>query len=322
MTHIRVASAAPPLVEKWGVHPASGFVGNLSRTLVCSSLLEELERPQCAACRNIREVRVWRLERVDAADAAGDRDVLFSVTFPGNRLTDDSGRRLKLPENLADIDIDGDELTGERAGEDESAGGHQSAGPVRALEAGFPFALPGERIDGLQVTARLRIGKEVLALHTVVWLARLQVLDCLDRLRLIHHADSDRVHVSKASERAIRHGKPVGPARYVRIGGDLRGSVDDLLGRLGPYGPAGLEIDTAGPGDLDIGIGRNELPGRTLKHIEEAVTARLHHDFACSARRGDVSLHQRVHPVMVERIVRRHLIMPDKLARLRTQRND
>src|SRR6266568_6211379 len=109
--HIHVGSTAPPLVGKWGVHPASGFVSNLSRILVCSSLLEELERPQCAACRNIREVRVWRLERVDAADAAGDRDVLFSVTFPGDRLTDDSGRRLKLPENLAGIDIDGDELS-------------------------------------------------------------------------------------------------------------------------------------------------------------------------------------------------------------------
>src|ERR1019366_10492915 len=98
---------------------------------------------------------------------------------------------------------DGDEFTRKRAGEDEPARGHQGAGPVRAFEPSLPFALSGEWIDGFQEAAMVRIGEDVLALHTIVRLAGLKILDRLDWIRFIRHSDVNRIHVSQARERTV-----------------------------------------------------------------------------------------------------------------------
>src|SRR4051794_8584023 len=101
------------------------------------------------------EVRIRGLEHIDAAGAARHRDVLLAVALPGHRLADDAGRRLELPQHLAAVGVDREELAGQRPGEDEAAGGGERAVPVRALEAELPFALAGERIDGLEEAAVL-----------------------------------------------------------------------------------------------------------------------------------------------------------------------
>ena len=57
-------------------------------------------------------------------------------------------------------------------------------------------------------------------------------------------------------------------------------------------------------------IGGEELAGRALEHIEEAVAVRMHGDLARRAAvDGEVGQHQLVHAVIVERIARRHLEM-------------
>src|ERR1700675_3057456 len=86
-----------------------------------ASWLHELEGPQSPARRHMDEVGVRRFQNIDAARAAGDRDVLLAVMFPGDRLSDNPGRGLKLPEDLAGVAVHGDELAGELAGEHEAA---------------------------------------------------------------------------------------------------------------------------------------------------------------------------------------------------------
>src|SRR6478672_1524088 len=73
-------------------------------------VLEQLEGPQRAASGNLGDVGIAHLECVDAADPAGHGDVLLAVLFPCDGLTDDARRRLELPEDLAGVGIDGNEL--------------------------------------------------------------------------------------------------------------------------------------------------------------------------------------------------------------------
>src|SRR5262245_18912213 len=109
---------------------------------------EKLERPQRAAFRYMHEIGIG-LEDIDAAGAARDGHILRAVAFPRHRLTDDPGRRLKLPDNVAVIRICRDELARERSSEDEAALGSERARPVRALEAGLPSRFAGQGVDRL-----------------------------------------------------------------------------------------------------------------------------------------------------------------------------
>src|SRR5215469_10605311 len=122
------------------------------------------------------EVRIGILEHIDAAGAAGDGHVLPAVSFPGHRLPDDSRRSLKLPQYLPCISVDGDELARERASKDQSASRHKRPRPVRAPETDLPFALAGQRIDGLQETAMLGVVVDRLEAEAAVGFAGLELL--------------------------------------------------------------------------------------------------------------------------------------------------
>src|ERR1700686_1247383 len=97
-------------------------------------LIKKLEGPQRPARRYVLEIWVGGLENVHAAGPTGDGDVLLSVMLPCDGLSDDSRRSLELPHDLAGLAVDGDELARQLAGEHEPPGGHERAGPVRALE--------------------------------------------------------------------------------------------------------------------------------------------------------------------------------------------
>src|SRR5262249_50073014 len=150
--------------------------------------------------------------------------------------------------------------------------------PIWALEASLPFALAGQRIDGLEITAWLRIGKQILTLDAVMRLTRFEVLDGFDRFWLVRHSDVDGVDVSQSCERTVRHGEPIAAAGDVRICRDFDWPIDDLLGWLGPYRAASLEVDSVGPRDFHIIVGGDEFAGRAIEYVKEAVAASLHDD--------------------------------------------
>src|SRR5690242_20529772 len=118
--------------------------------LIDGSLRQQLEGPERAALRHVDEVWVG-LADIDAAGAACDRHVLHTVALPRHGLADDPGRCLELPDDLAVVRVDRDELAGQRTGEHEAARGDERARPVRALEAGLPFGFAGHRVDRLQI---------------------------------------------------------------------------------------------------------------------------------------------------------------------------
>src|SRR5262249_41789849 len=62
------------------------------------SLVEQGEGPERLAKRDVDEVGIAGALCVDAADAAHHRHVLLAVHFPGDRLSDNSGRSLEAPE--------------------------------------------------------------------------------------------------------------------------------------------------------------------------------------------------------------------------------
>src|ERR1700741_5360008 len=116
--------------------------------------IKKLEGPQSSTWRDMREVRVGSFENVYAAGPAGGGDVLFSITLPCDRLSDNSRRGLELPHDLAGIAVHRDELPRQLAGEDQPAGRHQGAGPVRALEWKLPLRPSGQGVGGPERVAR------------------------------------------------------------------------------------------------------------------------------------------------------------------------
>ncbi len=63
-----------------------------------------------------------------------------------------------------------------------------------------------------------------------------------------------------------------------------------LVARVGILDrPAGLEIDALGPGDDGEFLGADQLSGRAVEHIEEAVLRCMHQDVAQLAPNFQVS---------------------------------
>src|SRR3712207_2524816 len=76
---------------------------------------------------------------IDAADAARHRDILLTVQLVGDRLADDAGAGLELPQLAAVLGVIGDELAGHGAREDQTAGGGQRSAEVRDVEGDLPL---------------------------------------------------------------------------------------------------------------------------------------------------------------------------------------
>ena len=116
-------------------------------------------------------------------------------------------------------------------------------------------------------------------------------------------------------QRAERHRKPVRAAAARRPDLDIL-ARHDLLEGIRLNRPPRLHVDALGPGHLDVGIGGNELPGRALDDIEDAAAIGLDDHLLGRTVDRDVGQHQRVDAVIVERVVRRGLIVPGPFAGL------
>ena len=67
-----------------------------------------------------------------------------------------------------------------------------------------------------------------------------------------------------------------------------------------------------------VGVGRQELSGSTIEHVEEAVAVHLHRHLAQLTVNLDVGEYHFPHRIPVKHIVGRRLIMPDNFTGLRT----
>ena len=87
-------------------------------------------------------------------------------------------------------------------------------------------------------------------------------------------------------------------------------------------GPAGLGIKARGPVDGHEGLGRDELAGHAIEHIEHAVLGGLHDDLAIFVGDFDVGQDHVIGGVVIPVIARCGLVVPDVLAGLGLERDD
>ena len=85
--------------------------------------------------------------------------------------------------------------------------------------------------------------------------------------------------------------------------------------------PARL-VDARRPGDGDVGLGGDQLAGRAVEHVEEAVLRRLHQHLALRASDLEIGEHDRLHRGVVPVLARRGLVVPGEAAGVGTDRED
>ena len=184
--------------------------------------------------------------------------------------------------------------------------------------AHFPLGLAGHGIDGLEMAARLAGGgpnPQVGQVHAEIPFAGLVGRG----LGLVAAAESQRVGIGEPGLRVERHRLPVLAAEDRGIHHDLL-AFAGVLADVGLDRTAGLHVDAGGPVDLHIGIGRQQFAVGAVEHVEEAVAVGVHQDLGGLALDVDVGEHHLGDRVIVERIVRRELVVPFDLAGLRLQR--
>ena len=125
--------------------------------------------------------------------------------------------------------------------------------------------------------------------------------------------------IDQALLRVERHGMPVVGAQGPRQGhggGVLVACALDL------DGSAGLQVDALGPGDRGVGVGRDQLPGGPVDHVEETVLRGLHQHLAGLAADVQVRQHDVLGGRVVPALARGRLVVPDILARVRLEGQD
>jgi hypothetical protein len=147
-------------------------------------------------------------------------------------------------------------------------------------------------------------------------LAHLEVGHLFDRRGLVIHAPIIGVDVEHPLRRIERHRPPVLAAGDGGIDALFRTFLHDVLGHLAPDRSTGFLVDSVRPVDLHERVGRDELAGRALDHVQEPVAVRMHDNLARGSVGGDLGQDPLVDAVVVERIAGRHLEAPNHLAGL------
>ena len=136
---------------------------------------------------------------------------------------------------------------------------------------------------------------------------------------LVHAAFVQRVGVEQTGLRVERRVLPV--LRAARRGPVLgRLHLADALRDLRLDRASGLHVDMACPIDLLVGLRRNEFARGAVEDVQEAVAVELHRHLAHLAVHLQLGEDQLPAGVVVVRVVRRELVVPDDLAGLRPQR--
>ena len=123
--------------------------------------------------------------------------------------------------------------------------------------------------------------------------------------------------VEEPGPRTERRVVPVG--RTLVAGIDQRARRSRLLS--GHAIRTALLVEALGPGHADERLARQELPGRAIEHVEEAVAVRPQHRFARPALPPDIGQDGNLRGVLIELVVRRELVMPLQLAGVRVERD-
>ena len=194
--------------------------------------------------------------------------------------------------------------------EDETARRGQGAAHERQLLLAAPDLLLLDGVPGDQlahVVAGPGLGE--LELGGQEERPGLVVLGAVDDV----HAEVERRDVDEPRLRAVGHRLPVLPAEEVRAhvpGPDVlpRPLLRDL------DRPAGGAVDPLGPVDEHERVGRDELAGLPVQHVEEAVPVGLQRERRLLALDRRVHQHELVDAVVVPDVVRRRLVVPDDLA--------
>src|SRR5215207_6933278 len=107
-------------------------------------------------------------------------------------------------------------------------------------------------------------------------------------------------------------------------GADVSYDFADLLGvlLLVVDEPARLKVNTLRGRDVDERIGRKNLTGRAIHHVDVAVAFGTHEDFPRLPADGHVQKDLLVDAVVVVQVVRRPLVEPERLARVGVARED
>ena len=257
--------------------------------------------------------RVAADQAEDAAPAGHHRHVLHIVQGPGHRPGDDPGLGRKGPELLAAVGgVGGEAAALGHALEHQVAGRGQGAAVPGPAVVDPPGLLLRDRVPGQQVAghgfARDRghgdqgVGAQVPLARIVAEAPGLEVVGAGDVLRR---------DVDQPGLRVEGHGMP-------GMGAEGRG-VDDRPRLVVARGrdldrPPGDRVDAGGPGHLGEGLGRDQLPGRPVQDIEEAVLRRLHQHLALAALDLQVGQDDRLGRGVVPGVARRGLIPPDHVA--------
>ena len=123
-----------------------------------------------------------------------------------------------------------------------------------------------------------------------------------------------RGNVDEPGLRVERHRLPVVPAERPRLHEIHRGLVSS---RRFFDRPASRLIHSFRPTDLCVSLGRQQLAGLTVEHVEEPVLRGLHQNFAKPAADLEIGKNDVLGRGIVPRITRCGLIVPHQLAGLR-----
>ena len=124
-------------------------------------------------------------------------------------------------------------------------------------------------------------------------------------------------NIEVAGARAERRRIPVGRAQHRRI--DLAAFFrGDLAGN--PHGPA-LFVEPAQPVHLHERLALQELPGGAIQRVHDAVAIGPQHHLARTALPLDIGQHRNLRGVPVHVVVRRELVIPLELSRVRVERH-
>ena len=86
-----------------------------------------------------------------------------------------------------------------------------------------------------------------------------------------------------------------------------------LLGRI-DHRATGLQVDRAGPVDLDEWLGEQQLAGRAIERVREAVLVEVHQRLDRLAGHRQVRKHHRAGGIEIPVVVRRELVSPHQRA--------
>ncbi len=226
------------------------------------------------------------MQPVGSADSGQHDDVLLAGHRIAHRRRHHADLGLAPPQSASIHRVVGGEDPASRSLEDEIAGGREQPARHLGVVVDAPGGLLRHRVPGRDVARRAGLHGVHVALetagHGAPVLRRVEaVVQGLEVRVGMERIDEGRGRdVDEARPRAERHGVPVVRARDAR--GDERRMLRPL--RLGSLdGTSGREIDVGRPGGDGVLVGREQLAGRPVEHVEEAVLRRLQQHLARAA---------------------------------------